>query len=67
VKHVPNHPYASYHIGTDDMGRVYIKCVCAFCGGVYERRCHLPSRATAYVLKFAQIHGHGLSPRLRTR
>lgn len=65
MKPVPGHPHASYSVAATDWGTVVIKCYCAACRAEYRRECVRPKLANSYVLRFAQLHGHGYRPSVR--
>lgn len=62
MKPVPNHPYALYKTGHDQVGQFWIECYCRHCGAPYKKVCSRPMLANQIVLRFAQLHAHGLRP-----
>lgn len=62
MKPLPNLPHVLYGFDRDPVERLHIRCRCEQCGESWERRCDFPERASWWVLRFAQLHGHGLRP-----
>ena len=61
---VPNHPYANYVSQHDQHGRYFIHLMCSACGDQTTKRCNFPQRTNYWVMRYAQLHAHGLQPRV---
>ena len=61
---VPNHPYATYQAGPDNTGQWWIHCACSHCGDRWRKQCFRPERTNQWVLRYAQLHSHGLRGRV---
>lgn len=62
---IPNHPYASYYVQPLPDGSAMITFACSACGDRSQKRCMAPQqRANYWLMRYAQIHAHGLIPRV---